>query len=279
MAIKLIAFDLDGTLLTSDKRLTDRTISVLSACADRGIYIVPATGRTWEGIPEEVRALSGVRYAITSNGAAVQDLREGRRIGGSSITWSRAIELMDILEPYPIMYDAYIGGRGKSEARFLDALEDYDLQPELCALVRRTRDCVQSIRSYIEDNRCDVDKINVTFSSRILRTGLRQELRGRLEQEENILVTSSTPFNLELNAPDATKGGGLMFLTEYLELKKEETAAFGDGENDASMIQTAGIGIAMENGAPFLKELADYVTTANDEDGVAAAIEKLVLTD
>lgn len=279
MAVKLIALDLDGTLLTSDKRLTDRTIAVLSACADRGIYIVPATGRTWEGIPEEVRALPGVRYAITANGAAVQDLTHGRRVGGSCIAWNRAAELVEILESYPIMYDAYIDGRGKSEARFLDSLEDYDLQPELCTLIRRTRDCVQSLRSYIEENRCDVDKINLTFSARMLKTGLRQALRQRLEQEENILVTSSTPFNLELNAPGATKGGGLAFLTEYLDLEEEETIAFGDGENDASMIRTAGMGIAMENGASFLKEMADYVTLPNDEDGVAAAIEKFVLAD
>ena len=85
------------------------------------------------------------------------------------------------------------------------------------------------------------------------------------------------PFNLEINHPDATKGNGILRLASILGLKKAQTMAFGDGENDLSMIQEAEIGVAMENGIQSLKEAADYVTLSNDEDGVAAAIEHFIL--
>ena len=96
-----------------------------------------------------------------------------------------------------------------------------------------------------------------------------------LEEIDGILITSSMPMNLEINAPGATKGGGIRRLAEYLGLRREQTMAMGDGENDFSMILEAGIGVAMKNGRPDLCKAADYIT--NDEDGVASAIYRFVL--
>ena len=116
-------------------------------------------------------------------------------------------------------------------------------------------------------------KINLFFKE----PDLRSQIRDQLKEFTGILVTSSMPFNLEINHPDATKGNGILRLASILGLKKAQTMAFGDGENDLSMIQEAEIGVAMENGIQSLKEAADYVTLSNDEDGVAAAIEHVIL--
>lgn len=275
MAIKLIALDLDGTLLTTDKRLTDRTRKALSVCAAKGIHIVPATGRAREGIPQEIVELPGVRYAITANGAAMIDLENGRQIGSFCIPWNKAAELVGALRTYPVMCDAYISGRGKCEERFLYELEEYGLQPEICRLIRETRDIVTDLKAYIAENQCAVDKINLTFKKSELENGLKEKLRLMLEEDSQLMVTSSMKFNLELNDRCATKGGGLTFLSSHLGLKKEEMMAFGDGENDVTMLQTAGISVAMGNSISFLKEQADFVTSSNDQDGVAAAIEAL----
>lgn len=275
MAIKLIALDLDGTLLTTDKRLTCRNRKALSVCAAKGLHIVPATGRTTEGIPAEVRELPGVRYAITANGAAIIDLENSRQIGSFSIPWKKAAELAAELSEYPVMCDAYIGGRGKSEERFLDELGEYGLQPEVYRLILETRDAVPSLECYLTENQCNVDKINLIFKKSELESGLKEKLRAMLEKDPDILVTSSMPFNLELNDKSATKGGGLICLGRHLGLKKEEMMAFGDGENDVTMLQMAGVSVAMGNSVPYLKEQADFVTGSNDQDGVAAAIEAL----
>ena len=90
-------------------------------------------------------------------------------------------------------------------------------------------------------------------------------------------MTSSLPWNLELNAAGITKGSGLRNLCQYLGIEAEETMAFGDGENDWPMLEAAGIGVAMENGAPFLKERADRIAASNREEGVAEAIRRWVL--
>jgi len=105
----------------------------------------------------------------------------------------------------------------------------------------------------------------------------RAEIRAILEKRPDILVSSSVENNLEINALGAAKGEGLLRLAAILGLKQEETMACGDGDNDLSMIRMAGIGVAMSNGELALKAIADYVTTSNDESGVARAIEKLVL--
>lgn len=273
MAIRLIALDLDGTLLTSDKRVSDRNRQALERCARRGIHIVPATGRMPASMPKAVRELFGVRYAISANGASVDDMRTGNSLVKNSIFWEDALRIIDLVRPYPVMYDSYIEGLGKTDNRFLEHLDEYVDRPEQIELIRTTRSGIPDLRAYIETNHPAVDKINVTFRDE----ETRRELRGLLEKQDGIVVTSSVPNNLELNSSKAGKGEGLAFLTEYLHLKRDETMAFGDEENDLSMIKQAGLGVAMGNGIAALREQADFVTRSNDEDGVAAAIERFVL--
>ena len=94
---------------------------------------------------------------------------------------------------------------------------------------------------------------------------------------EGIIISSSLYNNLEINAEGATKGNALMWLASHLGISRERTMAFGDGENDVTMLKAAGIGIAMGNGLEMAKRAADQVTLTNDEDGVADAIERLIL--
>lgn len=271
--IKLIALDLDGTLLNSEKELSPANEKALRDCIAKGIYIVPATGRTVDGIPNMILDIPGVRYAITANGAMVEDLFQKKVIDHRLLTCQQALEILHYAESCKAMYDPYIERRGISEARFMDHLDDYGLSPQIQQLVRRTRDTVPNIIEHVKTQNKPVEKINLFFGDE----GERQRVRKELEKRNDIVVSSSLYNNLEINAVGATKGDGILRLASYLNLKPEETMAFGDGGNDYSMIQKAGIGVAMGNGEPGLKEIADYVTLTNDEDGVAAAIEKLVL--
>lgn len=273
MDIRLIALDLDGTLLDSQKRLSSRNRRALEACCGKGIHIVPTTGRTAAGIPKELRQIEGVRYAITTNGAVVEDMVDGRLLSECTISWELAVEILKVVDQYHVMYDPYVERRGITEPRFYEHLADYGLTPELQDMVRVTRDVYPNIIEYVEKSRKPVEKINLFFPD----VEERAKARKVLERIEGILITSSMPNNLEINAPGATKGGGILRLAEHLGLRREQTMAVGDGENDFSMIRDAGIGVAMKNGRPDLKKAADYITDTNDEDGVAAAIERFVL--
>ena len=272
MNIKLIAVDLDGTLLDSKKRLSGTNRQALAQCAQNGVWVVPCTGRTVSGIPGEIKTIPGIRYAITTNGAVIEDMEEKKVIDTRMLSKELALELLRFVDQYRVMYDPYIDRRGITEPRFFEHLPEYGLTPELQEMVRQTRDVYPNIIEFVERNNKPVEKINLFFDDMEERARVRTEL----EKRTDILVTSSLYNNLEINSLDATKGAALARLAFYLGLKREETMAFGDGENDFSMIQEAGIGVAMKNGKEELLAAADYITDTNDEDGVAAAIHRLV---
>ena len=271
--IKLISLDLDGTLLNSKKQLSQGNLQALKACIARGIQIVPTTGRTVDGVPSVVKEIPGVRYIIATNGAMIFDMETETIIDRRMLENAQALAILRILEEYPVMYDPYINGRGISEEKFFGHMERYGLPKELQEMVLVTRDVVPNVIRFVEENGGPAEKINMFFAE----PSLKGEIRQRLKEITDILITSSIPLNLEINHPEATKGKGILRLAKHLGISREETMAFGDGENDLSMMKEAGIGVAMENGMKELKEKADYVTGSNDEDGVAAAIDRFIL--
>ncbi len=268
MDIRLIALDMDGTLLNDQKELSPKNRKALESCIRHGILIVPATGRPAAGIPEMIREIAGIRYAILTNGARVEDFREGKLISQERIPWELAFEILEWISHYPVAYDPYIDGRGKMEARFRNHLEDYGLPPAMQRLVLSSRDEVEDELALVKSLKTPVEKINIFTKDK----KLRQELWEKLEQHKELAVTSSLDYNVEINAAAATKGNALLHLADYLGLKREQTMAMGDGSNDLSMIEAAGIGVAMANSMEMLKQKADYITLSNEEDGVAAAI-------
>ena len=272
MDIKLIALDMDGTLLNEKKELTPRTRNALERCIAQGILVVPAAGRIRSGIPREVTGIPGIRYAVTVNGAVVVDVEQETVIAEAKLSWEKAVGILETVSRYPVMYDCYIDGFGKIEPRFFRHLDRYGIAPNLWPLIKSTREETGDLIAYVRDNRKNVDKINLFFSD----LELREQLRGILKQDPAVCVSSAVYNNLEINDAQATKGCGLSALAAHLGIDVSQIMAFGDGENDQTMIEAAGFGVAMGNAVDSLKAAADYVTLTNDEDGVAAAIEKFI---
>lgn len=268
MDIRLIALDMDGTLLNDQKELSPGNRAALESCISHGIEIVPATGRPAAGIPEDMKKIAGIRYAILTNGARIENFREGRIIAQELMDWELAYEILEMISRYPVAYDPYIQGRGKMEARFRNHLEDYGLPPAMQKLVLSSRDEVEDELALVKAWKVPVEKINIFTKDR----KLRRELWEKIAQYKELAVTSSLDYNVEINAAAATKGNALLQLAKHLGLKPEQTMAMGDGSNDLSMIEAAGVGVAMANGMDILKQKADYITRSNEEDGVAAAI-------
>ncbi len=274
MRIQLIATDMDGTFLDDHKIAPEANLRALEACAARGIQIVPATGRTVYAVPEEIRSLPGVRYGITTNGASVVDFQENRILHTCRMKAELAVMLMEMARDCgdDIMFDAYVDGIGYTTHTFYEKADYYTMTPELAYLVRKTRRPVDDNIAYIRTCGSDVEKVNMFFVDPDARTRMRERLSG----VAGIVVTSAISNNLEINATGADKGSALAFLAGHLGIAIEETMAFGDGGNDLTMIRTAGIGVAMENGDEDVKAAADYVTVTNNEAGVAAAIRRFV---
>lgn len=273
MDIRLIAVDLDGTLLNSQKELTPRTKEALTRAAEKGVHIVPATGRTFGGVPEMVRSLPFVRYGICINGGSVWDAQIDGAIHTAEIPYERAEEIFDYVEQFHTMYDCYVDGWGKSDRKFFDHLLDY-VDEDVVKIIKATRSPVDDFRGYIRSLSHDIQKIILFFRDLEVHDRMIEKIRADLP---DMAVTAALPCNIELNNKDANKGAALRILCEHLGFGPEQAMAFGDGGNDQSMIETAGLGVVMANGVPELKAAADYITLSNDEDGVAAAIEKFVL--
>ena len=275
MDIRLIALDLDGTLLTTDKRLTEHTKKVLARAAEQGIHIVPATGRSVTGLAPEVRGLPFVRYAITVNGAAVWDMDEERIVSRKAFSPEQARELWNFIQNRGAMLDASVDGVCRLSPDFYERINEFMPDEPRQRLIRSTRTPTENLTEMVTDGKHCIEKFNVFFP--IIMQAERQKLREELEQFGYLAITSSLGNNLELNHREATKGNGLLSLAKELGLMRMQTMAFGDGENDISMLKAAGAGVAMGNASEIVKQAADLVTKTNDEDGVAYIIETRVL--
>lgn len=272
MGIRLVAFDLDGTVLDDNKCLSDENRRALAACVKKGIRIVPCTGRMAGGIPREILDL-GVRYAVTINGGTIEDLCERRILDRQLLRKQTAIDIIKLaMNCSGVMCDAYVDEKGISEFRYYDHLEQYGFSAQIVELIRQTRTGVPDLVEYISRPESAVNKINLYFAD----LSERGRMRERLRQFADIRVTSSVENNLEINSRGASKGSALKRLTELLGINIRETMAIGDGENDYTMIKEAGIGVAMGNAEETLKTAADYVTGSNNDAGVAQVIAAFV---
>ena len=271
--IRLIALDLDGTLLDSEKRLSPRSLAALNKAAAQGIEIVPTTGRFFRGMPEEIRAFSELHYAVTINGAQVYDVRRDAVISRAEIPLAEALEAMAWLENYDLIYDCYVGSWGWITRAYQENAAQFVLDRHYLKMLRVLRTPVPELKSYLAGRGQDVQKIIIFTRTDALQRELLELLPRRFP---NLITTSSAPHNIELNTPAANKGAALLALADALGISQAQTMAVGDGLNDLSMIRAAGVGVAMGNAHPDVSAAADLVCADCDHDGAAEAIEKAV---
>jgi Cof subfamily protein (haloacid dehalogenase superfamily) len=272
--IKLIGFDLDGTLLTSDKKLSERTRKTMELAISLGIVMVPATGRPLSGVPKELLEFPGIRYVVTANGARVLDIVEKRTMTEELLPREKCGQILSIFERYDTFREIYYNGTGYADREKLDHVERYQKDPAMQKYLRETRKPVDSVRQMFDGDNRGMDKIQALFARMEEKENAIAEI---IETVEDVEVTGALSNNKEVNANGIHKGNALLRLGELLGIHREEIMAFGDGKNDRKMLETVGVGVAMANSVPEVLEAADMVTASNDDDGVAKVIEQYVL--
>ena len=271
MKPKLILTDLDGTLLRDDKSLSPANLAALERAAAQGCLVVPATGRLLRAIPSFLLELPFLRYFILMNGAKVLDRQTGEVLYRCEIPLATAKRVFDLMEPLDCTVDCYQNDTGLMERKYFDHLDYYIPHPVSKRMTQSNRIAVDNLWETVQAGGETVQKIQMYFP----HLELRPQAAALLQREVPELVQGiSMPGNLELNAQGATKGIALEKLCAALHIDPLEAIAFGDGTNDISMLQAAGMGVAMANAAPETLAAADLAAPSNQEDGVAQVLSR-----
>ncbi len=273
--VKLMAFDLDGTTLISPHLLPAANRQALLAAAKRGVLLVPATGRMRDYIPKEISQLP-IGYAITSNGGGVYDMKTGQAVVQNLIPHEKALQIQAVLEDYPIYVEYYRDGSAITRRGLPERAKAGMLPPKKWRFLEgKNYTFTEDFRKMLEETGLCPEKINLPY----IVGEDRVQLWGRLEKLGGLRLTSSVSDNIEINSEAAHKGGALRALADKLGIDLSEVMAIGDNGNDVTMLQAAGYSVAVGDAAPQALAAAKYQTSPHDQNGLAQAVERFILTD
>lgn len=276
MQIKLLAFDLDGTTLNEKKQVSAKNICALKAAAQKGVLLVPATGRVRSFIPGEILRISAVRYLITSNGASVYDRAEDQEVYSNLIPNEKTWEIQQVLERYDIYIDYYTQGCAITKAGNPEKAAAYfGFPPDKMTFTTKKYTFIDSYAQMILETGICPEKVNLPY----VKDTIYDKLQAELEALGGLKITSSLKNNMELNSEGANKGDGLAALAGLLQITPDEIMAIGDNSNDIEMLQYAGCSVSMGNGTEAARLAAKYETGLYDKDGLAEAINQFILTE
>jgi len=273
-SIKMIALDLDGTTLNSAGRMSDVTAKTLAEAGEKGIYVVISTGRSYNSLPGEIKGAGGIAaYAITSNGAHINDVATGEAVYSSYLSDEAIWDVDRLRKELDVEIEVFVDGQAYMSDEYYRHIEKYGCEYRNADYVLWSRKPVEDIGEVLLENRNRIENVNFCFRNHDALEANRKEV----ESIRNATITSSFINNLEVGGPDTSKRSALIVLMNRLGIDKEELMCCGDAPNDIQMLELAGLGVAVGNAWGGTKDHADYVTGTNDEDGVAAAIRKFAL--
>ena len=276
--IKLVALDLDGTLFDSSSHISERNLTAIRSITDKGIHVVISTGRPFEGIPFDQIKGTGINYAITANGSGIYEISTGKCLYENAMDEDLVTPILNFLLTRDIHMDAFIGGKGYTPVQCVETAQKLTVPSSIKNYIITTRTRLDNILQFIHENQLKVQKMTLNFYPAADGTLIdRETVRKFLVSNPSITTVCGGYNNLEFTRADTNKGVGLRKLAEILGVNPDATMAIGDTENDLAIIEAAGIGVAMGNATDAVKARADYVTTTNTKDGVAAAIEHFIL--
>ena len=268
---KLVAIDLDGTLVTDEKELTKKTIETIKKASKKGVKIMISSGRSLYRLEKFIDALDlrkENQYTICFNGGMIVENITKEILYSKNLETEEVKELIHLGKTLELPIMIY-----SKDTHYVEKIPDV-IQKNIKNLIGMNLKIVnfEELNFNKKENHiykvCFIDKPEKIIEKR------EQISKEMFEKYE---ITSSVPEYLEIVKKGIKKSEAIKVVMEKYDIKREEVMAIGDGENDIEMLDFAGLGIAMENAKDYVKEFADDVTTSNNDDGVANAIEKYIL--
>jgi Cof subfamily protein (haloacid dehalogenase superfamily) len=274
MNYKIIATDLDGTLLNSKMELSQENKEAILKMAEMGIYFVPCTGRSLSEVAQEIRGLQEARYYITSNGAAVFDVKENKAIIQNCIIGEDKSFLLKTLRKYHSLFTIHINGISYADADRRDhaTCRSFRMNDLFIRHIDDKDDFIENFDAFCDEAKM-VENCCAFFKNDEDMAACRKELL----QTGRFAITASMPTNLEINFIEAGKGVALLALAEYLGIDPQKTIGVGDNINDADSLARAGLGLAVKNARPELLAIADQVVCSNDDHAMKYILENIIM--
>lgn len=270
--MKLVAIDLDGTLLHDDCTISQYTKNIIEEASRNDIIVVPTSGRSFRNIKEQVKGIEGIKYCICSNGSIVGRLDTEEVLYNHKIPVETAYEIYKEIKRRGGFVQIYSDTEAFVENDVRHIIYESDLPEEFCDNLLATDIPILSAELLIKRGLMQVNKFHVVFSD----SKEMESFAEYCKAIEGILVTYPSDYNMEIFAHGCNKDKGIRVICQNCGIDREDTIAIGDSDNDVAMIQYANIGIAVDNAMDVLKDAADYITKSNNEDGPAIVLEKIL---
>lgn len=267
MAIRLVAVDVDGTLVTADQRVLPRVQAAAQRALEHGIQLVLCTGRAPGECWYILDALPQIRYAVTQTGAIAQDLKTDETLYHCPLSPDDARLIYSHVRRYDGLVNFFSGGIVYNSKEQMARFERY-YPADFRWLFEQSHEFVDDLDAMVAGWGKPVEKLYVPFSS-------QEECERAMADLTKLpyFVTGAGYVDLEVMNPNTSKGIALAALCKKLGVPPKQVMAIGDSGNDAAMLDFAGVGVAMGNGEEALKQKADLIAPTNEEGGVADMLE------
>ncbi|NEZ45949.1 HAD family phosphatase [Clostridium niameyense] len=273
MKYKLIAIDMDGTLLNDEKAITDKNLFMINKAKENNVKIVIASGRVPGGLKFYENTIAKGEPMICSNGGIVLDDNK-KTIFNNGIPKDKLFKIIDILrEKKDTYYHFYHNDIMCTEKLEFGSCKFYNFNKNIDRKYRMEIRIVPNSKEYVKKIEEPISKIVIMDED----FNYLKELEEMINRVCSVSITRSDLNNLEITNEGIDKGQGLSILSDYYKIPLSECIAIGNDENDISMIKKAGIGVVMKNARDYVKSFGDYTTLRdNNEDGIAEVIEKFI---
>lgn len=288
---KLMAIDLDGTLLNSKGEVSAETRKALKRVKEQGTEVVLASGRPISSTKALAIELGVDNYLISGNGAVVYDIKNEKALCDRYLNKQQVLKIIKICEENSFYYNIYTDDEVIAKSLSYNILFYHKENVKKVEEKRTHINIVQDIENYIEESGKDKFlKITVCDESRLIFNSIIKRLREikdidilEVEYMSKKKIKSGTEdidiqyYYTEITNKDVNKWTAIEFLIDKLEIEPREVVSIGDNLNDKEMVENSGLGVVMGNSNPRMKEIADVIVADNNSEGVLEAINKYIL--
>ena len=286
---RLVVVDLDGTMLNSYGMVTENTKNIIRQTMEKGIDVIIASGRPIDSIKTIAKEIGSKNYFIAGNGALIYDMKKDKIIYDKFLPKNKVLEIIKICEENSISYNVYTDQTILATALKYNVLyyQKENLKKEenkqtKISIIENMYEYVKNKKEekYLKITICDDNQTVFQSIIRKLRKIQGIEVLDVSHMSRKTIKQGTEEITIayyytEITVQNVDKWNAIEFLMQKLNISKEEIVAIGDNVNDKKMIQEAGLGVAMGGSTPEITQIADDVTTSNNEEGVAKVLQKI----